>query len=512
MNHLPSKYCAYRRHHHHLQKQHDHNEKDSPSRRQWIRRRRCPYRWVLLLMLVGGCRTQTDFLCIHAFSTVSLYPRHHQYYPNPGSFTAYDRPISSTSPTQIHLSDPFSPFEDPTTTSSSAPTYSSPSLRRVARMEQFARLPVWPVWMGVILFLIGKVLGGSVAATLEDVVGGRVCPNFFREDDITTSPFIMLVHHRHSFASLDPIRWFQRKYILPEGFPAHPHRGFTTLTYFLKGGFSHRDSLGVAQSYGKSSSPNFNTKIQEYHSQWLFTGAGLLHEEMFNDSPQQELFQLWVNVPSTRKLDPPTVNLLGDDECPHVILEGRSRTVVLAGTYVGGSHKKDGREDSTPPASSTTPIMSEMSIFHVTVEPGQSWSYRIPPSFETVILYIRQGSCEIDGIVLPVHHTAYLEPKGDLLRLSTMTTTTGVDFLLLAGKPLRERVVAQGSMVMNTEVEINQAYRDYQMGRMGMPWSHELSDEEWKGHVNQYPSGYRYSDASSAPSTTSLLEPNENSF
>jgi redox-sensitive bicupin YhaK (pirin superfamily) len=335
--------------------------------------------------------------------------------------------------------------------------------------------------MGVLIFFVSRTFGNTAAATLEDYFGGRVCPNFF-SDPSATSPFIMLVHHRHSFSPFDPIRWFQSKFILPEGFPAHPHRGFTTLTYFLKGGFSHRDSLGIAQDYGRTSHNSKKNSLL-YHSQWLFTGAGLLHEEMFNDSPQQELFQLWVNVPSVRKLDPPTVNLLGDEECPRVVGigdGGKSETVILAGSY----------RDSI----ATTPILSDMSIFHVTVEPGSSWSYVVPPSFETVILYIRQGSCWIDGTELPVHHTAYLEPIGDTLIVST-TSTTGVDLLVLAGKPLKEPVAAQGSMVMTSSTEINQAYRDYQMGFMGLPWSHELSDHEWNDHISKYPCRYRYSES-----------------
>jgi hypothetical protein len=127
------------------------------------------------------------------------------------------------------------------------------NLRRVAKVEKFARLPVWPVWMGVVIFVMSRVLGNEAAAKVEDALGGRVCPNFFNQEtpQETNSPCIMLVHHRHSFWSWDLIRYIQQNFILPEGFPAHPHRGFTTSTYVLKGGFEHRDSLGVQQKYGE---------------------------------------------------------------------------------------------------------------------------------------------------------------------------------------------------------------------------------------------------------------------
>jgi hypothetical protein len=80
-----------------------------------------------------------------------------------------------------------------------------------------------------------------------------------------------------------------------------------------------------------------------------------------------------------------------------------------------------------------------------------------------------------------------LTPTGTNL---VIDSEAGGDFLLLAGEPLNEPVAAQGSMVMNTYDEINVAYSDYQVGKMGVPWDHKLSDEEWKAHVRKHPSMY----------------------
>ena len=52
-----------------------------------------------------------------------------------------------------------------------------------------------------------------------------------------------------SIFAQDPLRYLFR-FLLPEGFPAHPHRGFETVTYVLRGGLVHRDSRGVKKSYG----------------------------------------------------------------------------------------------------------------------------------------------------------------------------------------------------------------------------------------------------------------------
>jgi hypothetical protein len=93
--------------------------------------------------------------------------------------------------------------------------------RSVRRVERPLRLPVWPVVPGVIGFLLDVMNLHGLAAALEKRVGGRVAPMSF--NPIEADPFILCVAHRHSFWALDPIRPIFRM-LLPEGFPAHPHR------------------------------------------------------------------------------------------------------------------------------------------------------------------------------------------------------------------------------------------------------------------------------------------------
>jgi len=378
--------------------------------------------------------------------------------------------------------------------------------RKIANIEKFARLPVWPVWNGVFLFLLSKVAGQEIVAEWEQTgwFGGRVCPNFFNPPG-STSPFIMLVHHCHSFAMWDPVRYIQRSFF-PEGFPAHPHRGFITVTYILQGGFKHRDSLGVKQRYGASR--HGQDKYNGKHTQWLMTGAGLLHEEMwdiecpsFIQPSRQELYQLWLNVPAKYKLNPPKVNLLGGQEETPTILaysDGtlksvtdndssrktdsalQSKTIVIAGKY--GQHY------------ASIETFSGVDIFHVVIEPGGTWKHSIPPHYSTGIIYMRLGSASVDGTTILPHHTAYLSRQGNELIVTNSSPTKTADFLLLAGEDLNEPVAAQGSMVMNSYDQINQAYQDYQQGRMGIPWSHELSDEKWREHLQKFPSIYKFSD------------------
>ena len=95
--------------------------------------------------------------------------------------------------------------------------------RSPARVVRHPRLPVWPAWQGLVLGIAGQLPGlRGVTDFLEDKFGGRVCPMSLDASDC--DPFILLVHHRHAFRPLDFLRPLFSAIIMPEGFPAHPHR------------------------------------------------------------------------------------------------------------------------------------------------------------------------------------------------------------------------------------------------------------------------------------------------
>lgn len=342
------------------------------------------------------------------------------------------------------------------------------SMRRVVMVEEATRLPVWPVWNGVLLFVLSKIFGKSVAAKLEDVFGGRVCPM-----SLSSSPFVLLVHHRHSFAKYDLFRWIQQQFILPEGFPAHPHRGFITLTYILQGGMKHRDSLGIQQIY------------KQHQTQWLYTGSGMLHEEMWDNDDnisQQELYQLWINVPSRFKLNPPSVVLLGNDtQYPTPIvtsIDKKCHTTILYGQH----------ESTSQPY--ICPEQPNVNVFHVELQPHSTWTHSfltttdISVDFhETVLVYVRKGTIQITNKEIPTHALVTLSKEEDIVTLTS--GKEGADILFLSGKDLKEPIEQQGSMVMNTPQEIQKAYFDYQSGKMGIPWDQTLTDDEWKQHIQK---------------------------
>ena len=237
----------------------------------------------------------------------------------------------------------------------------------------------------------------------------------------------------------------------PKGTPWHPHRGFETVTYMIDGIFRHQDSNG-----GGGLITNGDT-------QWMTAGGGILHIE----EPPEEVvmkgglfhgFQLWVNLPARLKMSSPRYQ---DIRAGQVKLlsspDGGALLRLIAGEL--GGHEG--------PGVTHTPI----TIVHATVSPGAQ--LRLPWRADfNALAYVLAGSGTVGEDHRPVSagQLAAFGP-GDVLTLAADQHQEGparqLDVLLLGGQPIREPVAAYGPFVMNTRAELQQAFEDFQAGRLG---------------------------------------------
>ncbi len=229
------------------------------------------------------------------------------------------------------------------------------------------------------------------------------------------------------------------------GFPAHPHRGFETVTYMLDGHMRHEDHLGNVG------------ELKSGGVQWMTAGRGIVHSEM----PQQEEgrmrgFQLWINLPASEKMKLASYRDISPSEIPVVELAGGGRAKVIAGTL-----DIDGRQVNGPiQGVSTQPLYADIelpagAVFTQTIDNGHN-----------VFLYTFEGSVNIgpaDAPRLLKPQSAGILSPGE--HVEVRANEGGARFLLLAGRPLREPVVQYGPFVMNTVEEIEQAITDYQSGK-----------------------------------------------
>ncbi|GIZ51643.1 pirin family protein [Noviherbaspirillum aridicola] len=227
------------------------------------------------------------------------------------------------------------------------------------------------------------------------------------------------------------------------GFPAHPHRGFETVTYMLDGHMQHQDHLG---NVGELTSGSV---------QWMTAGRGIVHSEM----PQQQDgrmrgFQLWINLPAKEKMKPAGYRDIAPDEIPVAALPDGGSVKVIA-----GSVEVDGRKiDGPVRGQSTDPVYLDVQL-----PPGASFSQPLPGGHNAFV-YAYEGQLEVgeDRRRLKERSAGVLSP-GE--RVALRAGERGARFLLLAGRPIGEPVVQYGPFVMNTVEEIEQAIRDFQSGK-----------------------------------------------
>jgi redox-sensitive bicupin YhaK (pirin superfamily) len=266
--------------------------------------------------------------------------------------------------------------------------------------------------------LTGKPVIEGAGVHLKRVFGFNELPRF--------DPFLML----DDFRSDDPAHYLK-------GFPWHPHRGIETITYVLKGEVEHGDSLGNQGVIGSGD------------VQWMTAGSGIIHQEMprGDDKGAMHGFQLWANLPASRKMTTPRYRGVAADQLPVLYLENGVRVKVIAGAVGDVNGPMDD-------------IAIDPEYLDFTVPPGETVVHPTAPG-HTAIVYVIDGGGETDGTAI-ADGTLVLFEHGS--SLAVKAAGKGLRFLLLAGKPLGEPVAWQGPIVMNTQAELETAFREYREG------------------------------------------------
>ena len=246
------------------------------------------------------------------------------------------------------------------------------------------------------------------------------------------SPFLLL-------DEMGPVHWDPGQAI---GAPAHPHRGFETVTYMIQGAMKHEDSAG---NKGDLNSGDV---------QWMTAGRGIIHSEL----PQDEFleqggvshgFQIWVNLPSKDKMMEPRYQDIPSERIPKVTSEdGKVWANVIAGSTLGVQAVID----------TVIPI----TYIHMKIQQDGTHRQVIEQGLNGMI-YVFGGTVHIDG--KPVHDGQLgILTDGDEVVFEARNENA--EFLILAGPELNEPIARYGPFVMNTREEIQQALQDYQNGTL----------------------------------------------
>jgi redox-sensitive bicupin YhaK (pirin superfamily) len=290
-------------------------------------------------------------------------------------------------------------------------------------------------------------------------------------------PFLFTVHHIDHYPSGDermgpvaPLHgrnigsdfsymdgWSMYHGATVPGFPQHPHRGFETVTVVRRGFVDHSDSLGATARYG------------EGDVQWLTTGSGIMHAEMFplldpdGDNPL-ELFQIWLNLPPESKMVDAYFGMLWSEAIPTLSPAVGVTIDAIAGRLGTSS------PPSPPPDSWASRPDTDFAIWLVRLAPGSGYDLPAAIAGTNRTLYVFQGDdVAVDGTSVTGDVGVRLEPES-MVRLENRGAPA--EFLMLQGRPIGAPVFQMGPFVMNSAEELRQAVDDYRRTQFGgWPWS-----------------------------------------
>lgn len=276
-----------------------------------------------------------------------------------------------------------------------------------------------------------RILNILAALETSDGAGVRLKRALGQNPAVRLDPFLML----DAFSSDNPDDYIA-------GFPAHPHRGFETVTYLVEGHMRHRDHLGNEGD------------LEQGGVQWMTAGRGIIHEEM----PQQQGgllrgFQLWINLPAAEKMKPAGYRDVPDKQMPRLDLATGGQIKAIAGDVeIAGE-----RLQAPLKGGSTDPLYLD-----VTLRAGESVTVPVHAGYNA-FLYVFEGTLAVAADTVNEGHTVILT---DGERVTLSAGKNGARLLLIAGKPIREPIAQYGPFVMNTQEEIDQALRDYRAGTL----------------------------------------------
>ncbi len=259
------------------------------------------------------------------------------------------------------------------------------------------------------------------------------------------------------------------------GFPAHPHRGFETITIVNKGFCDHSDSLGAAGRFGQGD------------VQWMTAGSGVQHSEMFpllNTEKENtlELFQIWLNLPKANKFVAPHFKMLWHEDIP-VIKTDSALIKVIAGDY------SKTKAPEPAPDSWAAVNANEVAIWNIQIDAGKRFALPKASQKLSRTLYFYEGdTITIDGQEIAPNHGIQLNALQDV---EITALKKEASLLLLQGKPIAEPVAKYGPFVMNSDDEIQHAVQEYQLTQFGgWPWQYpdNVHDAD-KGRFAKYPDG-----------------------
>lgn len=226
----------------------------------------------------------------------------------------------------------------------------------------------------------------------------------------------------------------------------HPHRGFEPITFLIQGEQLHRDSLG------------HKSIVKAGDVQWTTAGRGIIHaegptKEFVEKGGTLEGIQLWLNLPAEKKMIQPNYQHVKQEDFNVVTSEDNKVNIQIVAGALQGKNGKIATQTS-------------VNAYIMDVEAGGKHHITIEKDHQS-ILYLLNGNVKVNDevdLIQDENQLIHFHTDGDHFAIKGNENSK---LLFLSGKPFHEKVTSWGPYVMNSQTEIMEALRDYQMGKMG---------------------------------------------
>ncbi|WP_248723052.1 pirin family protein [Seonamhaeicola sp. ML3] len=279
-----------------------------------------------------------------------------------------------------------------------------------------------------------KTVGRSDFVNMGPIVLRQPIPTRTIEN---IDPFILLHHYGPYEISTESN---------PFDLGPHPHRGFEPITFLFQGEQLHRDSLGN------------ESIVKAGDVQWTTAGRGIIHSESPSKSFVEkggtiEGIQLWLNLPANKKMIPANYQYVKYEDFN--VVHSEDSKVELR-VIAGANNNVYGKIET----------QTSVNVFILDIEKSGAFTIDIPPKHQALV-YLINGSVEVNGteqLELNKNQLIQFNQDGEGISLKGFENSK---LLFLSGEPFREPIATYGPYVMNTQTELLEAMRDYQMGKMG---------------------------------------------
>ncbi|HHX6455512.1 pirin family protein [Pseudomonas aeruginosa] len=244
---------------------------------------------------------------------------------------------------------------------------------------------------------------------------------------------------------IDPFLAVDHAWISGPTFPAHPHAGFSAVSYLFddsETGIDNEDSQG-----------NRNL-IQPGGLHWTAAGSGVVHEEVPAEKGRTvHMLQIFINLPQAKQGNAPFALSLAPEDVPVVRLPGAVVRVPL-GSFA------DVRSPLAPP--------TDVRMLDISLGAGTELSIPLNDRESTFVMPI-YGEVRVEGVAFDLEQAAVpaIAPNRGQRNIALQAGSGGARAVVFSGIPLRQSVYWKGPLALASTDALANAVASYQKGLFG---------------------------------------------